>query len=182
MGEVDRLIYVNKKYWPVWKGKYMTKEQLGQLILSSEQQLYATARTILNQDQDCADAIQEAIVKAFSKYGSLKEDRFAKSWLIRILINECYNILRREQKRVSIEEVPMEPVVHTEEKDYSELYRAVRELKEELKIPVILFYMEGFRVREIAQILDISEGAVQKRLVRARDILKRTIDREEISA
>lgn len=82
----------------------------------------------------------------------------------------------------SIEEVPMEPVVHTEEKDYSELYRAVRELKEELKIPVILFYMEGFRVREIAQILDISEGAVQKRLVRARDILKRTIDREEISA
>ena len=52
----------------------------------------------------------------------------------------------------------------------------------ELKIPVILFYMEGFRVREIAQILDISEGAVQKRLVRARDILKRTIDREEISA
>ena len=132
MGEVDRLIYVNKKYWPVWKGKYMTKEQLGQLILSSEQQLYATARTILNQDQDCADAIQEAIVKAFSKYGSLKEDRFAKSWLIRILINECYNILRREQKRVSIEEVPMEPVVHTEEKDYSELYRAVRDLKEEL--------------------------------------------------
>ena len=129
MGEVDRLIYVNKKYWPVWKGKYMTKEQLGQLILSSEQQLYATARTILNQDQDCADAIQEAIVKAFSKYGSLKEDRFAKSWLIRILINECYNILRREQKKVSIEEVPMEPVVHTEEKDYSELYRAVRELK-----------------------------------------------------
>ena len=162
MGEVDRLIYVNKKYWPVWKGKYMTKEQLGQLILSSEQ--------------------QEAIVKAFSKYGSLKEDRFAKSWLIRILINECYNILRREQKKVSIEEVPMEPVVHTEEKDYSELYRAVRELKEELKIPVILFYMEGLRVREIAQILDISEGAVQKRLVRARDILKRTIDREEISA
>ena len=72
----------------------MTKEQLGQLILSSEQQLYATAKTILNQDQDCADAIQETIVKAFSKYGSLKEDRFAKSWLIRILINECYNILR----------------------------------------------------------------------------------------
>ena len=160
----------------------MTKETLGQLIIDSEETMYHIAKSLLYNDADCADAIQEAIVKAFSKYGSLKEDRFAKSWLIRILINECYNILRREQKKVSIEEVPMEPVVHTEEKDYSELYRAVRELKEELKIPVILFYMEGFRVREIAQILDISEGAVQKRLVRARDILKRTIDREEISA
>ena len=45
----------------------MTKEELGQLILSSERQLYATAKTILADDQDCADAIQESIVKAFSK-------------------------------------------------------------------------------------------------------------------
>lgn len=45
----------------------MTKEALGELILSSERQLYATAKTILSDDQDCADAIQESIVKAFSK-------------------------------------------------------------------------------------------------------------------
>lgn len=45
----------------------MTKEQLGELILSSEAQLYATARSILANEQECGDAIQEAIVKAFSK-------------------------------------------------------------------------------------------------------------------
>ena len=54
-------------------GNKMTREELGQLILSSEQQLYATAKTILHNDQDCADAIQESIVKAFSKVHTLKK-------------------------------------------------------------------------------------------------------------
>ena len=62
----------------------------------------------------------------------------------------------------------------------SELYRAVNELKEEVRIPVILYYMEEFNIREIAQILEISEGAVQKRLVRARKTLKKKIQLEEI--
>ena len=63
-----------------------------------------------------------------------------------------------------------------EKRDYSDLYKAVNELKEELRIPVVLYYMEDFKVREIAQILDISEGAVQKRLARAREKLKIAID------
>lgn len=59
-------------------GNELTKEELGQLILSSERQLYATAKTILADDQDCADAIQESIVKAFTKIHTLKKDRYSK--------------------------------------------------------------------------------------------------------
>lgn len=55
-----------------------------------------------------------------------------------------------------------------EKTDYSELYQAVSELKDELKLPVILYYAEDFSIREIAEILEITEGAVQKRLARAR--------------
>ena len=72
----------------------MTKEQLGSLILDSERQLYSTAKTILFSDHDCADAIQETIVKAFSNVGTLKNDNYARTWLIRILINECYSLVR----------------------------------------------------------------------------------------
>lgn len=158
----------------------MTKEQLGQLILSSERQLYATAKSILMNDQDCADAIQEAIVKAFSKIHSLKNDKYAKTWLMRILINECYTIGRQMGRIEAMEDENMESFVQEETRDYSELYRAVNKLKEELKLPVILYYMEEFSVKEIAQILDISEGAVQKRLVRARQKLKAEIKLEEI--
>ena len=159
----------------------MTKEALGELILSSERQLYATARTILSDDQDCSDAIQESIVKAFSKIDTLKKDRYAKTWLMRILINECYNIARRINVNEPLDEGYAENMKQPKEnRDYSELYRAVNELKEELRIPVILYYIEEFNIREIAQILEISEGAVQKRLVRARKTLKKKIQLEEI--
>ena len=76
----------------------MTREQLGALILDSERQLYSTAKTILYSDQDCADAIQDTIVKAFSKIDTLKNDKYARTWLVRILINECYSILRKSSK------------------------------------------------------------------------------------
>lgn len=159
----------------------MTKEALGELILSSERQLYATAKTILSDDQDCADVIQESIVKAFSKIDTLKKDRYAKTWLMRILINECYNIARRINVNEPLDEGYAENMKQPKEnRDYSELYRAVNELKEELRIPVILYYMEEFNIREIAQILEISEGAVQKRLVGARKTLKKKIQLEEI--
>ena len=154
----------------------MTKEELGTLILNSERQLYSTAKTILINDQDCAAAIQETIVKAFSKIGTLRNDKYAKTWLIRILINECYTLLRKSSKLVSLEGMSEMTEIETDQRtDYSDLYRAVNSLKE----AVILYYIEDFNIKEIAQILEITEGAVQKRLARARGKLKRNLQESE---
>nr|WP_177296635.1 sigma-70 family RNA polymerase sigma factor [uncultured Blautia sp.] len=159
----------------------MTKENLGRLILESERQMYLTAKTILRNDQDCGDAIQEAIVKAFQKIDTLRQDKYAKTWLMRILINECYSLLRRESRYVSMEEMRELSIGEAEEKrDYSNLYSAVNSLKEELRIPVILYYGEDFSIREIAQILEITEGAVQKRLFRARMQLRDRLTQMEV--
>ena len=156
----------------------MTKDQLGMLIIGAERQMYCTAKTILKNDEDCADAVQETIVKAFLKIDTLKKDKYAKTWLIRILINECYTLLRRESRFTLLESVSGESKAQMEEKkDYSDLYQAINLLKEELKLPVVLYYAEEFSIREIAQILDISEGAVQKRLARARAQLKIQLER-----
>ena len=105
------------------------------------------------------------------------DDKYARTWLIRILINECYTILRKSSKLISLdmmdEQTKAEKIMMTKEKaDYSELYQAINALKEELRLPVILYYIEDFNIREIAQILDITEGAVQKRLARARGKLR----------
>ena len=155
----------------------MTKEELGALIIDSERHMYVTARAILSDDEDCADAIQETIVKAFSKINSLKQDAYAKTWLIRILINECYNVLRQKSRQIPMDvETELAGKVAAESQDYSDLYRAVSRLQEELKLPVVLYYGEDFSVREIAQVLEISEGAVQKRLARARQKLKRILE------
>ena len=59
----------------------MKKEELGQLILASEDTMYHVAKTLLYHDADCADAIQVAIVKAFTKLHTLRQDEYAKTWL-----------------------------------------------------------------------------------------------------
>lgn len=157
----------------------MTKEELGTLILNSERQLYSTAKTILINDQDCADAIQETIVRHFQGWNFVKT-KCAKDLVIRILINECYSLLRKSSKLVSLEGMSEMTEIETDQKtDYSDLYRAVNSLKEELRMPVILYYIEDFNIKEIAQILEITEGAVQKRLARARGKLKRNLQESE---
>ncbi len=158
----------------------MTKEQLGNVILDSQHQMYATAKSILKDDHDCADAIQETIVKAFSKLDTLRKDRFVKTWLMRILMNECYNICRKSEKILPIDQY-MEQIEtpQKESQSYGELYEAVQELREELRIPIVLYYVEDFSCREIAEILNISEGAVQKRLARAREKLKNRLQNKE---
>ncbi|MCI9083388.1 MAG: sigma-70 family RNA polymerase sigma factor [Lachnospiraceae bacterium] len=144
----------------------MKKEQLGQLIIASEDTMYHVAKTLLSSDADCADAIQEAIVKAFTNLHTLRQDSYAKTWLIRILINECYAFMRREKRVVSLEEYQYQETV--EQKDYSDLYEAVRQLPEKIRICVTLYYLEGYSVKETAKILGISESAVKNRLARAR--------------
>lgn len=158
----------------------MTKEQLGDLVLSNEKQLYAIAKTILWREVDVEDAVQEAIVKAFSCIHTLKKDKYALTWLIRILINECYDQIRRQNKIIFLED-SMEAQLTPAEvgPEYYDLYQALSELSEELRLPIVLYYFGGFLTREIAEIMDISEGAVRKRLVRARKILNEKLSQEE---
>ena len=152
----------------------MTKEQLGELIIASEDTMYHIARTLLRHDADCADAIQEAIVRAFSRIGSLKKDKYAKTWLIRILINECYSILRGKKHNVSLDEIA--EVTAEEKTDYSDLYRALMSLPEKMRIAVALYYVEGYKVSEIARITGSTESMVKNRLFRARKKLRKELE------
>ena len=99
--------------------------------------MYRVAKTLLRSDADCGDAIQETIVKAFSKIHTLRSDALGKTWLIRILINECYTIMRKEKRFVSLEEYPQEETA-VETEDYSELYEALGRLPEEARLCVTL--------------------------------------------
>ncbi|MFR5149070.1 MAG: hypothetical protein ACLTER_05665 [Ruminococcus sp.] len=70
----------------------------------------------------------------------MKKDRYAKTWLIRILINECYNITRQSGMKEQWDESYAEAMIlHEEHHDYSELYKAVNNLKEDLRVPVVLY-------------------------------------------
>ena len=144
------------------------------MIIASEETLYRVAKSLLYNDADCADAIQEAIVKAFSKLHTLKEDTYAKTWLVKIVMNECYAIMRKEKRIISLDDYQMEDQ-EAEQEDYSELYEAIFKLPEPVKLCVTLYYLEGYSVKEVAQILDVTESAVKNRLLKARAVLKESL-------
>lgn len=157
----------------------MNKEQLGHLILSSEDTLYRVAKTLLRDDEDCADAIQDAIVKAFTSINSLKKDAFAKTWLIRILINECYGIMRRQKRIVAFDEAAERAYTAEVQETYTDLYEALLALPDEMRITVTLYYLEGYSVKETAALLDTTQSTIKSRLARARKRLKIELEKGE---
>lgn len=158
----------------------MTKEELGNLILSNKDSFYRISKTILTEDVDCSDAISAAIVKAFSNLNGLRKDKYAKTWFVRILINECYAILRQSVRVVKCAPSDMVDIVDSKSyRDYSDLYCAIQKLPEGIAIVITLYYIEGYHINEIAKMLDISQSAVKNRLLRGRKALREELGDQE---
>lgn len=149
----------------------MNRDKFIDKVLEAEVTLYHVSKSILIHEQDCEDAVQNAILKAYDKLHTLKEEKYFKTWLIRILINECYNLKRRVTKNVSYEET-FENTKVVEENDYTELYQAIIKLPPKIRVTVVLYYVEGYCVDEIKRILKVPSGTVKSRLSRGRKLLK----------
>ena len=111
----------------------MKKEAFGELVISNQESWYRIAKSYLCNDADCADAIQNAIVHAFEKLYSLRNDKYVKTWFTRILINECHQIQRDNQKAATWEEYQEEGREAEYIRgygQYSELYDSIMRLKE----------------------------------------------------
>ncbi|HGM3506149.1 TPA: RNA polymerase sigma factor [Clostridioides difficile] len=157
----------------------MDKTTFTNNILESEQTLYRVSKSILGNDQDCEDAVNNAILKAYEKLNSLKEEQYFKTWLIRIVINECNSLIRKRLKFLSFEDVFKNKKID-EKDDYSDLYTAIWSLPKKIKIPIVLYYIEGYSVDEIKEILDIPQGTVKSRLSRGRKLLKTKLENKEV--
>lgn len=154
----------------------MNKEKFTQEVLSAEQTMYRVAKSILICDSDCEDAVQEAVLKAFTKLHTLRDERYFKTWLIRILLNECYRYKRARQKIVPFDEYALEQPA--EDSEYSFLYQAVMKLKEPIRITIVLHYIEGYSVEEVGKMMKIPAGTVKSRLYTGRTLLRKELQYE----
>lgn len=156
----------------------MDKEQFTTKVLSAEQSLYRIARSMLQNDADCEDAIQNAILAAYSKLGSLKKEEYFQTWLTRILVNECYTLLRRRKPHISYEEYmgageDTQSAFQSEDiHGFSEVFEAIQNLEGKYRIPFVLHYVEGYSIKEISKMLSCSQGSIKTRLYRSRNLLK----------
>lgn len=144
------------------------------LISQLESRLYGLAKSIVKRDEDCADAIQETLLKAYKSLNTLKKPEFFNTWIIRILINECNQVLRFRKRTIVMGELPETNyplTAHGADHQTSDLQEAVDRLNDTLRLVVHLFYYQDLSVKQIAEILEISEGAVRARLHRARGVL-----------
>lgn len=163
-----------KKKYSGEKAKKIDKENFLLLINDNRLSIYKVARGILNNQYDIEDAIQNTLIKAYEKINTLNDSNLFKTWIIRILINECKNILRKNKRTISLDG-EINQGVYTDIYENIDLTRAINLLNEELKIVTVLFYFEDMTTRDIATILEVPEGTVRSRLSRARQELRKII-------
>lgn len=155
----------------VQKAKQKDAEAFEKLIRLHMQSMYKVAKAYLSSDEDAADAIQEAIITCYEKISFLKNNAYFKTWMIKILMSKCYNILRNK-KMSDFSEEPAEQPIYDRSFEALEWKEVIRLLDEKYRLVMVLYYVEGFRTREIAQILDMNENTVRTRLKRGREELR----------
>ncbi len=159
-----------KMEYLIKKAKKKEPDAFTQVMQTYMKDMYRVALAILMNDADAADAIQDTILTCWEKIHNLKQIKYFHTWMIRILINKCYDIRKKRESIVSFEEYG-EPA---EEDRYNlELKEALSALDEKYRIIITLFYSEGYHIDEIAEILKIPKSTVQTRLQRGRKKLAR---------
>lgn len=140
------------------------------LIKLYESTMYRVAGAFLRSDSECADAMQETVIKAYKSIRNLREPLFFKTWLLQILTNECRKIYNQRKDVIPVAE-PSEQCYHPEYSESLVLADALKELEDELRIVITLYYLEDLPVKEVARLLETPEGTVKSRLARARERL-----------
>lgn len=151
----------------------MDANKFEQLVLQSENTLYRVSMSILKNEHDAQDTVHEAILKAYENLHKLNNEEFFKTWLVRILINECKRTLKKSERTTSLENEKL-PEISSRDNPYLsvEVGEAINSLPEKIRLVIIMFYVEECSIKEIKRVLNIPEGTVKSRLNKGRLLLK----------
>ncbi len=157
-------------------------EQLKELIDTYQLQLLRLCYLCLHDLHLAEDAVQETFLKAWRGWSEFRGEASAKTWLTRIAIRTCSDMQRsfwfkRMDRRITPEELPI-PAEEPAEEDRV-LTLAVMKLPHKLQEVILLYYYQDMNVRDIAQLLNISQPSVSNRLKRARAKLKAHLEKED---
>lgn len=158
----------------------MTQTEFTQRVLAMQDRLYRVSCSLLRCEADREDAVQSALEKAWRGRFLLRQEQYLETWLTRILINECYAIMRRSRRVIPAGDIETaENAWETQNADEA-LRRALNALPDTLRLPIVLHYMEGMDVRTMARVLRIRESTVKSRLHRGREKLRQSDEWKEL--
>lgn len=148
------------------------------LMKHMEARLYRIASSIVKNKDDIIDAMQETIIKAYESLTTLREAAFFETWMIRILINECNGILLKRKRVIPFAEIRSSS---TSSPTYEaiDVRQLVDQLEEDKRQLIILHYFQDIPLKQVADIMNISEGTAKTRLHRTRKLLARWLEDNE---
>ena len=150
--------------------KKIDKETYISFITDNKEMLYRVAFGYLRDESKSLDAVDEAVYQGYVHRHDLREPKYLKTWLVRILINECLKIIRINKKELNTDVFPESSQSFQE--DSIHLRLAIENLPEDLKKVITLRYFGGFTISETAEILGIPDGTVSTRSRKALEMLR----------
>lgn len=152
-----------------------------ELILTIKNELYRIGKTRLSDDNDISDAIQETMINAYKHLRKLKDNTNFKSWIIKILINECNKIYKKKSKKEKLfEKIIIEKNLSAIDNSITSINSKldfellIEKLNYEEKLIVTLYYNSKYSCNEIAEILHMNINTVKSKLTRAKEKVKKS--------
>ena len=153
-----------------------SSDSIRELYLRNFDTLYRVSFMYLKNAHDAEDAVHNAFLKAIETGKRFESEKHEKAWLIRVASNICKNMLKAaSRKNEPLSDNIPDSCISGDAKD---LLYALSDLPDNLKIPVYLFYYDGYSSDEIGQMLHISPSAVRSRLQKARELLRNVLSDE----
>lgn len=155
----------------------MTMEEFTPIAERYMDTIYRVTYSWTKHSQDANDVTQEVLLQLYKSTKDFESEAHLKNWLIRVTINQCKMLFRAPwRKTENIDDYAN--TLGFEESDHLALFQAVMQLDKKYRVPLMLFYYEGYSTSEIASLMDIPEKTVSTRLFRARAKLKEELKEE----
>jgi len=155
------------------------EEEFLAAAMGMRSKLYHVAMSILWNEQDAADAVQEAMLKGWKHRAGLRDEAMFEVWFMRILVNQCRDLQRRLIRGRKLLERAREQAATPPPDSRAELLGAIHALPDKLRLPVLLYYFDGYSQKEVARILGVSDDQVKGRVRRGREKLRRILESDE---
>ncbi|MCL2810455.1 MAG: RNA polymerase sigma factor [Clostridia bacterium] len=144
-------------------------------IMAQATRYYRIAKSILGNDADCEDAMQEAMIKAWSNLRKLNNPQYFETWMCRILINECKTLLRRSKRRATI---ALSETIPLPEPPDPMVWEALQKIDIQHRVPLTLHHANGYTLQEAARILNLPVSTVKWRIHRGKQALSALLEKE----
>lgn len=155
-----------------------TEKDIEEIVDKYGNMLFKICLVILSNDYDAEDAVQETVIKYLTKSPTFHDLEHEKAWLITVATNCCKNMRRFNFKRSHMDISDLE-LYSNDEGSYG-LLEILMKLPDKYKSVLLLYYVEGYKVDEVAAILKISVSAVKKRLQRGRELIRARYGKENV--